>query len=105
PPPPPPLAPTSTPFPYTTLFRSRTMNGAVRRLVELVVAAGPVERVGVIDGDAGANAIQVAEQLAARYPELTVDRGELGPVVGTQDRKSTRLNSSHGSISYGVFCL
>src|SRR5207245_11349697 len=27
------------------------------------------------------------------------------PTVGGQDRKSTRLNSSHGSISYAVFCL
>jgi DegV family protein with EDD domain len=63
--------------------RVRTMNGALRRLVELVVAQGPVERLGVIDGDAAANAAKVAEQLGARYPEVTVDRGELGPVVGT----------------------
>src|SRR2546429_1874080 len=28
-----------------------------------------------------------------------------GPVPGIQDRKSTRLNSSHGYISYAVFCL
>jgi DegV family protein with EDD domain len=63
--------------------RVRTMNGALRRLVELVVAQGPVERLGVIDGDAAANASQVAEQLSGRYPEVTVDRGELGPVVGT----------------------
>jgi fatty acid-binding protein DegV len=52
-------------------------------MVELVVANGPLERLGVIDGDAAANAAQVAGQLAARYPELTVERGELGPVVGT----------------------
>jgi DegV family protein with EDD domain len=63
--------------------RVRTMNGALRRMVELVVANGPLERLGVIDGDAAANAAQVAGQLAARYPELTVERGELGPVVGT----------------------
>jgi DegV family protein with EDD domain len=63
--------------------RVRTMNGALRRMVELVVAQGPVERLGVMDGDAASNATQVAEQLAARYPDVTVDRGELGPVVGT----------------------
>jgi DegV family protein with EDD domain len=63
--------------------RVRTMSGALRRLVELVVAAGPVERLGVVDGDAAASAGQVADQLRAHYPDLTIDRGELGPVVGT----------------------
>jgi fatty acid kinase fatty acid binding subunit len=63
--------------------RVRTMNGALRRLVELVVALGPVERLGVVDGDAASNATEVANQLRARYPDLTIDRGELGPVVGT----------------------
>src|SRR3712207_8025022 len=29
----------------------------------------------------------------------------LGPIAGNQDRKSTRLNSSHANISYAVFCL
>src|SRR3989449_5636352 len=32
-------------------------------------------------------------------------RGGSGPRVGPSDRKSTRLNSSHGYISYAVFCL
>ena len=63
--------------------RVRTMNGALRRLVELVVGLGPVERLGVIDGDAPANAEEVVRQLRARYPEVTLERGELGPVVGT----------------------
>jgi DegV family protein with EDD domain len=63
--------------------RVRTMNAALRRLVDLVEAIGPLERVGVIDGDAAANAAEVDTQLRARYPELTIDRGELGPVVGT----------------------
>jgi DegV family protein with EDD domain len=63
--------------------RVRTMNGALRRLVDLIVAQGPVERLGVIDGDAATNAEEVVRQLRARYPEVTLDRGELGPVVGT----------------------
>jgi DegV family protein with EDD domain len=63
--------------------RVRTMNGALRRLVELVVALGPVERLGVVDGDALSNASEVARQLGLHYPDLTIDRGELGPVVGT----------------------
>ena len=62
--------------------RVRTMNGALRRLVELVVAEGPLERLGVIDGDAAANTSVVEQQLRQRFPEVTIDRGELGPVVG-----------------------
>lgn len=63
--------------------RVRTMNGALRRLVELVVGQGPVERLGVIDADAATNAAEVEKNLRERYPDLTVERGELGPVVGT----------------------
>jgi DegV family protein with EDD domain len=63
--------------------RVRTMNAALRRLVDLVVALGPLERVGVIDGDAATYAAEVDQQLRAHFPELTIDRGELGPVVGT----------------------
>ncbi|MCA1645096.1 MAG: DegV family protein [Chloroflexi bacterium] len=63
--------------------RVRTMNGALRRLVELIVALGPLERLGVVDGDSVNNASEVARQLAVHYPDLTIDRGELGPVVGT----------------------
>ena len=63
--------------------RVRTMNGALRRLVELVVAQGPVERLGVIDSDAADNAAEIEKQLRVRYPDLSVERGELGPVVGT----------------------
>src|SRR2546429_6742305 len=71
--------PRSTLFPYTTLFRS--VDGHV------------VEHVGVELGPVAGLA-----DLGGRV---------LGPVgedrVG--DRKSTRLNSSHGYISYAVFCL
>jgi len=63
--------------------RVRTMNGALRRLVELVGSAGPLERLGVMHADAPANAALVEDQLHGRFPDLSVDRGELGPVVGT----------------------
>jgi DegV family protein with EDD domain len=63
--------------------RVRTMNSALRRLVQLVEAQGPLERLGVIHADAPDNAAEVERQLRARYPEVTIDRGELGPVVGT----------------------
>ncbi|HYY90151.1 MAG TPA: DegV family protein [Chloroflexota bacterium] len=63
--------------------RVRTMAGALRRMVELVVGLGSVERLGVVQGAADEHADQVERQLRARYPDLTIDRGELGPVVGT----------------------
>lgn len=63
--------------------RVRTMSGALRRLVELVGAEGPIERLGVIDADSASNAREVENLLKARYPEVSIDRGELGPVVGT----------------------
>src|SRR2546422_6088438 len=67
--------PRSTLFPYTTLFRSRTQ----RRSGAL--------RPGVAGGDRG----------VAVVSRRQADSG--------RDRKSTRLNSSHGYISYAVFCL
>jgi DegV family protein with EDD domain len=63
--------------------RVRTMKGALRRLVELVVASGPVERLGVIDADAPANAAEVERLLQSELPAVPIERGELGPVVGT----------------------
>src|SRR2546422_4094516 len=68
--------PRSTLFPYTTLFRSQD----VAAVVELAVERGGE------DGDVGVGLEHAA-------PE------------GVRDRKSTRLNSSHGYISYAVFCL
>src|SRR2546429_1665733 len=71
--------PRSTLFPYTTLFRSQPV--AASRVV-----AGEF----AIDG----------ERHAARENKAAGERGFPG-----RDRKSTRLNSSHGYISYAVFCL
>src|SRR2546429_3515415 len=86
--------PRSTLFPYTTLFRScHKFWEAARPWVD----AGKVQLrhilVGVIrdDSPAKAAAILQAPDRAAALME--------------QDRKSTRLNSSHGYISYAVFCL
>src|SRR5207245_4303608 len=63
-------------------------SGADQRLAQRLL--------GQIDADAG----QVRPQLGQRPVR---QRDAL--VVGAGDRKSTRLNSSHGSISYAVFCL
>src|SRR2546422_5901875 len=84
--------PRSTLFPYTTLFRSRhatcrpdgRARAAARRRVRL-----------------GAELLRLgSERGRGRAP------GELLEAPGRpRDRKSTRLNSSHGYISYAVFCL
>src|SRR2546422_8539332 len=75
--------PRSTLFPYTTLFRSHVLEVQPgRRLVE-----------------------QVDRATGRPLPELRGELHALGLAAGQGDRKSTRLNSSHGYISYAVFCL
>src|SRR5437867_8895147 len=88
-----PLCPGSTLFPYTTLFRSP--------IVECLL--GPVLEIG--DDE-----ILVAEQLRRFEAALPPDEDRVGRHVTrgraqSLDRKSTRLNSSHRTISYAVFCL
>src|SRR2546422_7376467 len=70
--------PRSTLFPYTTLFRSHIPEHTLR-----VVSPD----VGGAFGSKGVFAVEVST------------------IVWAADRKSTRLNSSHGYISYAVFCL
>src|SRR5687768_18070796 len=88
--------PRSTLFPYTTLFRSRgrLSPGQPRLQLEREEAREHVER-AVRHVDHAHEPED--EREAARHHE--VETGE------RQDRKSTRLNSSHGYISYAVFCL
>src|SRR2546429_3810588 len=85
--------PRSTLFPYTTLFRSR--EGAPDALPEV--------RGRGIGGDPPApyGLLQRAFHRVLRPPGGAGDRRR----ANVQDRKSTRLNSSHGYISYAVFCL
>src|SRR5256885_11919495 len=85
--------PRSTLFPYTTLFRSFDDFTAVADIADAHRAAGHPTWVHV-DGAVMLLAAASAA-LAARVRGL--DRLE--------DRKSTRLNSSHLVISYAVFCL
>src|SRR5688572_33363605 len=65
-------------FPYTTLFRSEEAD------------------LGVAEAE---------EQCHGELPPGVADGDERGPAAAEQDRKSTRLNSSHSQISYAVFCL
>src|SRR2546427_4903573 len=80
--------PRSTLFPYTTLFRS-----AVAVLVHVQHVAGHILADHIPRcGRAAAHAADVQT--------FALAKGEI-----EQDRKSTRLNSSHSQISYAVFCL
>src|SRR3712207_8675811 len=89
--------PGSTLFPYTTLFRSRVNTSEEVELLAQVLLADaallalPARQRG-LDGDAvpGSNAGDLVAD--------TLDNPH-------EDRKSTRLNSSHANISYAVFCL
>src|SRR2546429_6037986 len=75
--------PRSTLFPYTTLFRSR---GMLERILNWMERAPFVNRLAVKVEPHRSLLIELDRQI-------------------TEDRKSTRLNSSHGYISYAVFCL
>src|SRR2546422_4055202 len=86
--------PRSTLFPYTTLFRSS-------RFLEAVPATALEERSTTPLWDRTGTTRTAASRRAARAP-LPVD---WDVDVSQEDRKSTRLNSSHGYISYAVFCL
>src|SRR3712207_8505067 len=79
--------PRSTLFPYTTLFRS------------------PVEARRAAQGGAARVRDRFPHRAAGHRVEGDA-RADPGVLPGRrQDRKSTRLNSSHANISYAVFCL
>src|SRR2546429_4080991 len=81
--------PRSTLFPYTTLFRS-ILFGLSPALRSTQVDLTPV----------------LKESPGDMSPSARRKSGiRLGLAEGLIDRKSTRLNSSHGYISYAVFCL
>src|SRR5689334_24146042 len=83
--------PRSTLFPYTTLFRSHRVparGDGSGVCMAVRIRAGARSRPAL--------AARLARQDAGR---LLLDQRD------DQDRKSTRLNSSHSSISYAVFCL
>src|SRR2546422_3391183 len=79
--------PRSTLFPYTTLFRSRFNQITQIEEIQFCVSQIPNRGIGWLN--------QLAPQEELNPARLVLDI----------DRKSTRLNSSHGYISYAVFCL
>src|SRR5687768_18093894 len=78
--------PRSTLFPYTTLFRSQHQLGT-----------------GGVDGGTGGECR--GRRRRAKAPGPLARHALRRNPGGGGDRKSTRLNSSHGYISYAVFCL
>ncbi len=62
--------------------RVRTINGAIRRLVELVVNAGPVDRLAIMNGAAQTSAAELERQLQPHFPRLHIVHGEIGAVLG-----------------------
>src|SRR5256885_10062082 len=92
--------PRSTLFPYTTLFRSVR---AMRTLFRMA------EQDGWIDHQHNPAALLPLPRRkpSTRRALTSSELAEINSVVpiGSRDRKSTRLNSSHLVISYAVFCL
>src|SRR2546430_10773100 len=78
--------PRSTLFPYTTLFRSLVVK---RVVADLVPCRDRAEELPVL----------------VQGRVLAHDEHRDGEIPCLEDRKSTRLNSSHSQISYAVFCL
>src|SRR5690554_7280407 len=85
--------PRSTLFPYTTLFRSVTLEF---ENIPVDAARYLAQRVGVFPS---ADVLRIAQDRGIEKQTLR-DAG-----LPVTDRKSTRLNSSHVRISYAVFCL
>src|SRR2546422_7959828 len=86
--------PRSTLFPYTTLFRSRY---------------AATTRINIEDFWARSRYMEPLQALILGWrnflPRTIARKKSSKQESAAQDRKSTRLNSSHGYISYAVFCL
>src|SRR2546429_2034916 len=82
--------PRSTLFPYTTLFRSRSQNNHRKKDCERHTSP---------------HDFSTPFYFVAKNKSMQSWRPPHTRASNPQDRKSTRLNSSHGYISYAVFCL
>src|SRR3712207_7100388 len=89
--------PRSTLFPYTTLFRSRTWRNVVPPLQRLRQQCD-------VPGGQGVPGERHLQRIVGKLAFRGMDV-ECHLVRVDEDRKSTRLNSSHANISYAVFCL
>src|SRR5207245_7707308 len=98
--------PSSSPlFPYTTLFRSVLPGDRVDVVLIRSVPGPSGSKENISDVLLQHVKVLAVDQLANEQQEKpTVARAVTLEVETDQDRKSTRLNSSHGSTSYPVFC-
>src|SRR3712207_9163405 len=97
--------PRSTLFPYTTLFRSMgpATRGAATRFRVLVDGRAPGAAHGVdVDGQGNGTATEQRLYQLIRQSGPIADRQFEIEFLDPEDRKSTRLNSSHANISYAV---
>src|SRR3712207_8434531 len=101
--------PRSTLFPYTTLFRSESCYDLIFSTIRLETDK-PFYLVPMIMTDE--QAFQLVSLVNRDFPDIgyRLEVEELLHLISSyavihQDRKSTRLNSSHANISYAVFCL
>src|SRR3712207_8774430 len=92
--------PRSTLFPYTTLFRSAGHPPAIQFLAGSGRWQVHDEPGGPVLGLVAEATFPVVRGRLARHDALLLYTDGL-----VEDRKSTRLNSSHANISYAVFCL
>src|SRR2546430_12203831 len=84
--------PRSTLFPYTTLFRSHSLENACPRILGEHIAQIDIRTLN-----------KNGSTCIFKHHILLLEPIRSGNL--TRDRKSTRLNSSHSQISYAVFCL
>src|SRR5205814_9082547 len=94
--------PTSTLFPYTTLFRSDPRRRAAAALDKVRIDED-ARRVRRRREDLDADRARVFVHHVGGRDRVVRDRRRA--LIDREDRKSTRLNSSHLGISYAVFCL
>src|SRR3712207_8736368 len=96
--------PRSTLFPYTTLFRSKVVDGFAQSVK--VEQAGQRHDHGIVAVAQGSSGEGKAQAPVGRKDDVA-QQVALGERLNAtaQVRKSTRLNSSHANISYAVFCL
>src|SRR5256886_13529424 len=95
--------PRSTLFPYTTLFRSRSL--ALSKAFARGLGRSFRARRGVA-GNLCRSAAPSRDGVPGGELDVCGEHERISPDSrGIQDRKSTRLNSSHSQISYAVFCL
>src|SRR3712207_7753026 len=92
--------PRSTLFPYTTLFRSQVLGP--RAVAYLDIVGSGAETIAHLREN---GRIVVMLCAFAGPPRILRLHGRGEAVLPEEDRKSTRLNSSHANISYAVFCL